>query len=792
MASTIPAAAGTLARRKWLVTGQVQGVGFRPHVYRVACDLGLVGFVRNGKEGVTIETQGLPHLIARFAIELRETAPSLCRIREFAGEDIAVVDGEHEFRILRSDGTTGELITDITIDSAVCAHCRNELLATTDRRRGHGLINCTQCGPRYTIARSVPYDRHNTTMSTFPMCVKCRTEYEDPANRRFHAQPIACNDCGPKVVFADVNGVGMRGDPYVFAVDALASGKIIAIKGLGGFHLACRADQASSVDRLRQLKHRDAKPFAIMCRDLEHARELVNLGTRAVEVMQSPSSPIVLARRRSAKDAGALVADSVAPRSHRLGVMLPYTPIHHMLFATGASKLPALVMTSANGCDEPLVIDDKDAIERLGRMCDGFLWHDRPIARGVDDSVMLDIGGEEDLIPIRRARGYVPEPIELATNGTSGICLGAELKSTVAVVRHGSATLSQHIGDLTHPRTYHAFRKAIEDLIQLFDIKPAWIAHDLHPMYLSTAHAKQLNESLGVPLLGIQHHHAHIASCMAEHGVKGPVLAVVCDGTGYGTDGAIWGGELMYADYLHFRRLAHLRPLPLPGGDAAAKDPRRSALSLLHQALGDDFVKHPALKSVLANPSERDMLANMLTKNVNCALSSGAGRVFDGVASLLGVCHENHFEAQAAMALEAAAEGGVSPKHELLAELHSGKPTEIDLSPLIRQLLHEQAKHRPAAELAAMFHDQFVGIWDAIVAKAATKTGVKSVALTGGVFCNAIVTRRLTRLLQQRGLTVLRHRIVPPNDGGISLGQAAIASARAAAGMLQTGVPSCA
>ena len=835
-------------------------MGFRPFVYRLATEWGLSGSVRNDAGGVIIEAQGHEAALDGFAADLVRRRPALAVIDQMSATALTVNEAESAFQIADSD-RSAQASAEVTVDTALCPDCLGELLGQTDRRAGYGLINCTNCGPRYSIIRRVPYDRPNTTMAGFHMCPACADEYSNPADRRFHAQPIACHDCGPKVSLVDCRGWPMAGDPIVQAARLLGEGRIVAIKGLGGFHLAVRADDEAAVARLRRLKQRNAKPFAIMCRDLAAARELVELSDAAVDAMLSPACPIVLARRR----AGVRIAESVAPDNHRLGVMLPYTPIQHLLFAamgglrvqgsgfsdegagamsndearsskpesmtkdegpmpkgtmaTGtflagnwqpatASSCPienrkskienplhsalstqhsALVMTSANLSDEPLVIDNNEALVRLGGICDAILWHDRPIERPVDDSVLLDMPGQPPL-PIRRARGYVPGAIRLPVETESqGLCVGGELKNTVAVVRASRAVLSHHLGEMTHPAAYEGFRKAIDDLCDLFSVKPAWIAHDLHPAYVSTQYARGLAGRLGVPLVGVQHHHAHAAAVMAEHGQSGPVLAIVCDGVGYGPDGTAWGGELLATDLLEYQRIGHLRPMRLPGGDAAARDTRRCALALLQQALGERFDEHPAAARIVPDAEERAFFAGMLRRGTGCITSTGAGRLFDGVAGLLGVCRQNSFEAEAAMRLESLASACErAPGGADLFEITGTEPFQIDFSRLVLDLLLRMQEGAPTAELAALFHAQFARAWARAALEAAGRLNLKTIAISGGVFCNQIVTELLSRDLEARGLLVLRHRVVPPNDGGLALGQAAVAAARVARGLVES------
>jgi hydrogenase maturation protein HypF len=764
-----------VTRRRWRIVGQVQGVGFRPFVFRLACENHLTGFVNNNTEGVLLEAQGRSDHLDRFASMLESRKPALALIGAISCSTVPTRPGESGFRIEES-GADPAAQADVTVDTALCRDCLAELLDQRDRRSQYGLINCTNCGPRYTILRRVPYDRPNTTMAGFPMCAACHAEYTNPADRRFHAQPVACHACGPKVSLADANGASIEGDPIGGAAQRLMAGQVLAVKGLGGFHLAVRADDPGAVTRLRKLKHRDQKPFALMCRDLAAARNLVFLSDQAAELLLSPACPIVLAPRRP----GAAVAEDVAPGNHRLGVMLAYTPMQHLLFHWRGGALGPLVMTSGNLSDEPLVIDNAEAVQRLGGMCDAILWHDRPIERAVDDSVLIDMADGRPL-PIRRARGYVPASLAIPMAGQSmGLCVGGELKNTVAVVRGGRAVLSHHMGDLTHTLAYEYFRRAVDDMCDLFGVRPQWIAHDLHPAYLSTAWATELARKLDVPLVGVQHHHAHAAAVMAEHGQVQPALAVVCDGVGYGADGTMWGGELLRVDLKAYERLAHLKPMLLPGGDAAAHDGRRCALALLYQAFGDGFSEHPLAKTLVSDDTERAMLTAMIRKGLRCVPSSGAGRYFDGVAALLGVCMRNSFEAQAPMRLESVAAAAPWRSDQDLFALEGDDVMRIDLSSLIRALVARAKAGWDVAELAACFHDQFVKAWEAAVALFVETTGLNVVALSGGVFCNERLTGGLTDRLQRRGLRVLRHELVPPNDGGLSFGQAAAAAARAA------------
>lgn len=766
------------------VRGQVQGVGFRPFVFRTARQLGLTGFVVNDARGATIEAQGSPRQLVALRRALRQNSPPLARVRSIRSRRVPTRALERDFEIARSI-QDGQTLAEVTVDSATCSDCLRELFDPTDRRHGHALINCTHCGPRYSIVRRVPYDRCNTTMVDFAMCPACAREYTSPVDRRFHAQPIACPDCGPQVTFVpagDNARIGATGAVQA-ARQALRAGRIVAVKGLGGYHLAVRADDAPAVERLRRLKHRPFKPLALMAPSVEAARRLVDLGPAAERLLRSPVSPVVLAPARANAPP---LAPAVAPGNHRLGVLLAYTPLHHLLLADTPDPMPPLVMTSANDGGQPLVIDDADAFRTLAGLCDAWLTHDRPIERGVDDSVFIDAGADAAPLPVRRARGLVPAPIELplpdAAHAVDGVAIGGDLKATVAVVRAGCAILSQHLGDLAHPDTFALLIRTVRDLCALFDVCPRWVAHDLHPAYLGTGAARRLAAEWGVPALAVQHHHAHAASLLAEQALDGPVLAIVCDGTGYGPDGATWGGELLRVDAGDFTRLARLRPLRLPGGDSAARQPWRCALALCHLATGDP-IPHPR------RPVDTDhaFVAEMIRRGTACIPASSAGRLFDGVASLLDLCHENTFEAQAAMALESAAErfgersfGTRCAAPQLLISRgdDAGEWTEIDFAPFIRSLLDGRQRGEPVESLAAEFHEQFAAAWAATAIEHARRTGIRRVLLTGGTFCNLRLTRRLTELLSAAGLRPIRHTVVPPNDGGLALGQALVGVTR--------------
>jgi hydrogenase maturation protein HypF len=777
-----------LIRCRWQITGRVQGVGFRPLVYRLARRLQIDGAVWNDATGVIAEGQGTRAQLDEFLAAIRLQAPAAAVIRQITERQIPLATDPGKFQIRKSpegNSPTAEIAADL----AICPDCLAEIRDAKNRRRhGYALTNCTNCGPRFSIIRAIPYDRASTTMAEFLMCPQCQSEYENPADRRFHAQPTACNKCGPQLQLVDNLGFRINEDPIEGAARRLFGGEIVAIKGIGGYHLAVRADNQNAVARLRDLKHRPAKPFALMCASIDAARRLIHLSPAGEALIRSASAPIVLARRSD----DSLISPAVAPGQHRLGVMLAYTPLHHLLFdELQPCGVDALVMTSGNDIDEPLVFTDRDALARLADLCDAILLHDRPIQRAVDDSVILD--AEDSHIFLRRARGFVPNPVALpekcgtvpglacaAPRIAPGVAVGAEMKSTVAACRNGQAILSQHLGNLTRPRTFDAFKRAIADLCQLLAITPKWIAHDLHPGYLSTQYARQLAAQQNIPLIGVQHHHAHAAGVLAENGVTDPALAIVCDGTGYGADGTIWGGELLVADLLDFKRIGRIRPMLLPGGDACAKQPWRSAATLLYMAFGSDFLQLPVCRR-LADPDELEFLRQMLATGVSCVQSSSTGRLFDGIAAMLNLCRENRFDAQAPQALEAAAASS-SYIAENLQETYRLKNIdglmEIDLKPLIQRIARSAEGAESTADLAMLFHQSLAAAWSEAIERAIQQTNLHTVALGGGVFCNELFARLLTRRLENLGARVLRHRDLPPNDGGIAFGQAAVAAAR--------------
>jgi hydrogenase maturation protein HypF len=713
----------TLQRRRFQISGVVQGVGFRPFVFGLARMNGLAGFARNDGQGVVVEAEGEREALNDFATALPTAAPPLARVESVAAIALAPI-GDREFVIAPSEASGRCAL--VAPDVATCDDCLRELFDRADRRYRYPFINCTQCGPRFTIVRAVPYDRPNTTMAPFEMCPDCAHEYGDPADRRFHAEPIACPACGPRLSM-----------PLAEAVALLREGAIVAVKGLGGYHLACDATDEAAVARLRSRKHREEKPFALMAAD---PRAIAEVSPTEEELLRSRERPIVLLRRRR----HALVAPSVAPGNPWLGVMLPYAPLHHLLVADVGRPL---VMTSGNCCDEPIAYEDDDARARLAGIADAFLGHDRAIHRRCEDSVV------RAQFPVRRSRGYAPGALPLPVAAARPIvAAGAELKSTFCVARRGAAFLSAHLGDLDTELAYRAFVTDLTLYLEMLGIRPEVVACDMHPDYLATRWAREQEAEL----VEVQHHHAHAAACLAEHGEEGPALALVFDGTGYGTDGTLWGGELLRCDLGEFERVAHLRPVPLPGGAAAIREPWRCAAAYLEAA------GRPV-------PFERWPLVRESLK-VNAPLSSGMGRLFDAVAALLGVRERASYEGQAAIELELLA--GQAEAEPYPSGVTAGV---IDGPALVRAAHDDLVAGRPREEIAAAFHEGVAAVAARACAIAAEP---RTVALSGGTFQNLRLLRSVRGRLEEAGFRVLMHRTVPPNDGAISYGQAAVAARR--------------
>ncbi|HMJ32529.1 MAG TPA: carbamoyltransferase HypF [Baekduia sp.] len=759
--------------RRYQIRGVVQGVGFRPFIVRTAERNALNGWILNDSDGVVLEIQGSPPQLDTFILEMTTTAPPLARI-----DSVALVDqdGEapsySEFAIRASDRTE-RAHTLVAPDTYVCDDCLAELFDEDDRRHRYPLINCTNCGPRYSIIRGVPYDRAYTTMSAFPMCDACAAEYEDVRDRRFHAQPVACWDCGPQVRLLDGRGAD-RGtlDPVADAASLLAGGAILAVKGLGGFHLVVDAENPEAVQELRWRKRRDEKPFALMSRTLEDVARYSTMSAAEAALLTSTGRPIVLLPKRE----GAAIAEGVAPGNRRYGVMLAYTPLHHLLLAEGFT---ALVATSGNVSDEPIAFDNDDALLRLADIADGFLVHDRDIYTRVDDSIarVVTRGGEPRTALIRRARGYAPEPITAPFELPPVVAVGPELKNTICLSRGSELFLSQHIGDLKNELTARSFEHSIPHLARLLEVEPRLLAHDAHPGYASSRFAR---EQRTLPTVAVQHHHAHLAACLCEHGLTGPAIGVIFDGTGYGTDGEIWGGEFLVGDYAGFDRAAHLEYFRLPGGDRAVREPYRVALALLAHAHGGSF-EEVALPVVTdRDPLERRTLGRMINSGLHAPRTSSVGRLFDGVAALIGVRERVRYEAQAAIELEQLVEPGRTAD-PWPWELHLGPgPMRVDPAPMIRAIAAAAASgDATVAELSLRFHCTVANMVLGTCAAIRERTQIDRVALSGGVFLNAVLLQACHDGLRAAGFEVYAHERVPTNDGGVALGQAAIAGYQA-------------
>jgi hydrogenase maturation protein HypF len=778
--ATVPTVPGLAVRRRIRVTGVVQGVGFRPFVHRLATELDLVGFVGNDPGGVFIEVEGSVDQVCRFEDRLIREAPPLSRIFRVDATAVAIAGGQ-TFAIVESQAS-GSVGTFVSPDVAVCGDCLDELFDPDDRRYRYPFINCTNCGPRFTITVRLPYDRPNTTMAGFPLCAECAVEYGNPADRRFHAQPIACPACGPHVWFeragaerAPTPDPPLVGDAaFGAARQALAQGEIVAVKGLGGYHLACDATNADAVATLRSRKHREDKPFAVMVPDLATARQLATVSAAEAALLTSAERPIVLLRRRR----GSPVVPGVAPDNPQLGILLPYTPLHYLLLTAvpgvrgvaGSNGLRILVMTSGNLTDEPICYDDADARHRLERIADAWLVHDRPIHVPCDDSVVrAEDGG---VLPIRRSRGFAPLPVQLPFDVPPLLAVGGELKNTFCLATGRDAWMSQHLGDMGGVESLAALARSTRQFTEIYEVASAALVADAHPGY----HTRDWAERSGGPVQLVQHHHAHIASVMVEHQVPvgERVIGFAFDGTGYGGDGTVWGGEVLVTGYDRALRVAHLRDVPLPGGDSAVTRPYRVALAHLWAA---GITWTPDLYPVqAAPPSELTMLRRQLEHNVQCASTSSMGRLFDAVSSLVGVRQRVSYEAQAAMELEhlATACRGTPPLYRF--DVTDGV---IDPGPVLSSLIADLRGGAPREALAAGFHRAVAHLVAELAIGVAAETGIDRIALSGGVFQNVELLTLVRAELSGLGLRILTHRIVPPNDGGLALGQVAVAGWRA-------------
>jgi hydrogenase maturation protein HypF len=757
------------------VQGVVQGVGFRPFVYRLAREEQLGGFVLNDERGVVLEVDGQADAVESFLARLARESPPLAVV-ERVDCDRLPSTGERDFRIVES-ASGGDADALVSHDAATCDDCLAELRDPADRRFRYPFINCTNCGPRFTIVRGVPYDRPFTTMSSFTMCGECRREYDDPADRRFHAQPNACPVCGPTAQLLDGGGAPIAFSAPDDAVRAaarwLADGAVLAVKGIGGYHLACDAANGVAVAELRTRKRREDRPFALMVRDAAAADELVELGEVERTLLVSGARPIVLAPRRP----GAPVACAVAPGVSELGVMLPYAPLHHILLADlAASGAEALVLTSGNVSDEPIAFRDGDALERLERIADGFLVHDRPIETRTDDSVVrgVEVGERRRPLTLRRSRGYVPASIGLPVAARRPLlACGGQLKATFCLARGRRAWVSHHIGDLEHYPALLAYRQGIGHFERLFALRPELVAHDLHPDYASTAFALELE---GAELTGVQHHHAHLAACLAEHGLEGPAVGAIYDGSGYGTDGTIWGGEILVGDLVACERAASLRAVRMPGGERAVREPWRMACAWLAAASGE----RPPLPVALAGTIDRgrwDAVASIGESPAVSPETSSMGRLFDAVAALCGVRDQVSYEGQAAVELEACAGASEDDAYALTLGHQDGRRV-IDPRAAVTAIAGDIAAGVDVPVVARRFHEGVAHATAAACAEAAERSGLELVVLSGGVFQNRLLLKRTSALLGAAGLRVLVPERLPPNDGGISFGQAAVAAAR--------------
>lgn len=762
----------TIERRHFHVRGIVQGVGFRPFIFNLARRLQLSGFVLNSSAGVFIEAEGPPAQVDQFLEALQHHPPPLAHI-----EDVAVTalppTGEPGFTIRQSLDEPGQLVP-VSPDVSTCDDCMRDFRTPSNRRYGYPFTNCTNCGPRYTITRKIPYDRPLTTMACFAMCERCLQEYEDPSDRRFHAQPNACPDCGPSLALTTA-------EPPIFSseIDSLdiirkvrrllREGRILAIKGLGGFHLACDPSNAEAVRLLRQRKKRSDKPFALMVPDIASAHQFCIISDVEQAALESTRRPIVILPRRPDSP----LTTELAPGNNTLGVMLPYTPLHFLLFGDtldAPPEFPALVMTSGNLSEEPIVTSNREAAERLGKIADAFLFHNRDIHTRVDDSVVRVFERKERVL--RRSRGYAPFPIHLDFPLAEILACGAELKNTFCLTKQHHAFLSQHIGDLENYETLVFFEQTLERMKDLFRIQPIAAAYDLHPMYLSTKFA--LGLPAAIEKIGVQHHHAHIASCMAENGLSEKVIGVAFDGTGYGTDGKIWGGEFLIADFSGFERSAHLRYIPLAGGDTAVREPWRLALSYLLDAFGSEFnaVDFPLLQRI--PPKKIAAVRSMIERRINTVDTSACGRLFDAVASIAGVRDEVNFEAQAAIELETLALPGIDATYPL--DLSTAQPAEIDMRPTIRAIVRDVLAGKPRSWIASAFHNTVAALVIEICRRLRAAESLQTVCLSGGSFQNVYLVERAVSGLRAEGFDVFLHAQVPPNDGGIALGQALVAN----------------
>ncbi|MEC4288276.1 carbamoyltransferase HypF [Escherichia coli] len=760
--------------RRYRICGVVQGVGFRPFVHRLARTYGATGWVLNDSEGVLIELQASGTVIARIMDKLVTEAPPLAKI--ISTQEVSPTDtrAHYETFSIRKSRDHTSMDTIIPPDTNVCSDCLREISDPDNHRYRYAFTNCTNCGPRYSIILGMPYDRAQSTMRKFPLCPTCEREYNDIEDRRYHAQPNACPVCGPQLQLTDRQGTSVHTDDIVkFAITKLKEGGILAIKSLGGFHLVADACNENAVNELRQRKRRDAKPFAVMVADVESASRIAFIPPCNHKLLESPQRPIVLLYKRNV-----LLASTVAPHNPNIGVMLPSTPLQHLLLED--PSLPILIMTSGNISGHPIVFDNDMAIKQLGKIADYFILNNRDIHTRVDDSVVRTVFRNDAITSqlsfLRRSRGYAPYPIHLPYAVDSVIALGAELKNTISIGKGKQVFLSQHIGDLKNNVTFKSHIECIDHLQNLLNVKANVVACDLHPSFRSTRHAL---ENLEHQVVQVQHHHAHMASCMAENGLSGTTLGVIFDGTGYGTDGTIWGGEFLVGDFEKFERAGCLRSMTLPGGDRAVKEPLRVGISLLVETFGEDIstLAVPGLQAL--QPQQRDIFSKMATRKINTTTTSSMGRLFDGIAALMGVCTQVEYEAQAAIELEAQLQCKLhmtTPFSYIIADVEN--KLEVDYRPMIRELV--QCFSQPGfdmAELSRRFHSTIVDMICEVCKRLVARSGTQQIVLSGGVFCNEFILVNSLNSLESCGFRPYSHQLVPTNDGGISLGQVVIATA---------------
>ncbi|MBD3392041.1 MAG: carbamoyltransferase HypF [Chitinivibrionales bacterium] len=761
--SALSAARGEKRVRFRLVaTGRVQGVGFRPTVFRHATELGLAGFVGNMPAGVIIEVEGPAEKVGAFVKMLEDAPPRQAHIDSIDITEVPVAGDVHF--ALAASARSGDIETGMPPDLALCEDCLRELGNPCDRRYGYPFLNCVNCGPRFTIIRALPYDRERTSMAAFEQCSDCAAEYADPANRRFDAQPNACARCGPSLSLIDAGGIAVEGDPIETAARLLAGGAIVAIKGLGGYHLCCDAIRATAIEALRERKNRPSKAVAVMFRGIEQAREHCEIGPDEERELCSAAAPVVVLRRKQ----GSGLAINISPDTGDIGAFLAYTPLHYLLL----SKTGPLVMTSGNRADEPIVKDETALPRLLDGIADYALTHNRPVLRRCDDSVIRVVRGKR--LFIRRSRGFVPNAVPLPVRGPSVVAVGAELKNTFCITRGAQAFVSQHIGDLSEHTACDFFEEAADDLARLLGVKPDIVARDQHPDYWSTRYAQARGAAAVVE---IQHHHAHIASCMAEHGITDPVIGVALDGTGFGPDGTVWGGEFLVADLGSYRRRARFKHYRLPGGDEAVRHPVRMALSCLAAEFGAEVARFRDTLLGGIPEAEMSVLLTMLDKGVRSPLTSSCGRLFDAVSALLGLCSTITYEGQAAIRLQSAADPAIAGRYEF--EIAGGDGIDVlTFSPALRALVKDIESNRGAAEIASKFHNTIAEAVCAVCDRIRGREGINVVALSGGVFQNDLLLARVTDGLAKRGFNAYSHHGVPPNDAGISLGQAVVALAK--------------